>query len=113
MLDKMTTTENDLVYKKFEERLTELEQEKEQLQTELLSFESSSIEDYMSEYGSLKAIIQCPLSLWTQSDIELKRLLISTIFDKTLSYSYETGTQTKEIPLIYEEKLNLNKILQN
>ena len=109
----MTSTENDLVYKRFEERITELEQEKEELQGELVSFESSSLKDYMEEYDSLKAIIQCPLSIWTQADTELKRLLISTIFDKTLTYSNKIGIQTKEIPLIYEEKLNLSKILQN
>ena len=113
VLDKMTSTENDLVYKRFEERITELEQEKEELQSELLSFESSSLKDYMEEYDSLKAIIQCPLSIWTQADTELKRLLISTIFDKTLTYSKKIGIQTKEIPLIYGEKLNLSKILQS
>lgn len=113
IVDKMMATDNDLVYKKFEERITELEEEKEQLQAELVTLGSSSLEDYMSEYNSLKAIIQCPLNIWTQSDIELKRLLISTIFGRTLSYSYETGTQTSEIPLIYEEKLNLSKILES
>ena len=113
VIDKLTATDNDLVYKKFEERISELEEEKEQLQAELLSIGSSSLEEYMNEYSSLKAIIQCPLNIWTQSDIELKRLLISTIFGRTLSYSYERGTQTQEIPLIYEEKLNLNKILKS
>ena len=71
----MTETQNDIIYKKFEERITRLEEEKQSLQTKLASLESSSLEDYMDKYDALKAIIQCPINIWKQSDIELKRLL--------------------------------------
>ncbi len=109
IIDKMVETQNDIIYNMFEEKITKLEEEKQQLQAKLLSIEGSSLEDYVKEYDTLKAIIQCPIRIRKQSDIELKRLLISTIFERTLSYSDKTGTQTKEIPLIYAEKLELDK----
>lgn len=45
--------------------------------------------------------------------VELKRLLISTIFDKTLTYSNKIGIQTSEIPLVYAEKLEQDKNPEN
>ncbi len=113
IVDKMTETENDIIYKKFEEKITKLEEEKEQLKAKIASIESSSLEDYMQKYDSFKAIIQCPINIWKSSDIELKRLLISAIFSRTLSYSYKTGIQTSEIPLVYAEKLEQDKNPEN
>ena len=63
----------------------------------------------------MKTIIQCPLNVWKHTDLELKRLLISNIFNNTLSYSKDEGLRTNEIPLIYAQnpniisKINLNK----
>lgn len=104
----MAETQNDIIYNKFEEKITELEEEKQLLQAKLLSSETSTLEDYIAKFDVLKAIMQNPIKIWEQSDIELKRLLISVIFDRTLSYSFKTGIQTKEIPLIYAEKLALD-----
>ena len=109
LVDKMAETQSDIIYNKFEEKITKLEEEKQLLQARLSSSESSTLEDYMEKYDVLKAIMQNPIKIWKQSDIELKRLLISVIFDRTLSYSFKTGIQTKEIPLIYAEKLALDK----
>jgi hypothetical protein len=105
----MAETQSDIIYNKFEEKITKLEEEKQLLQARLSSSESSTLEDYMEKYDVLKAIMQNPIKIWKQSDIELKRLLISVIFDRTLSYSFKTGIQTKEIPLIYAEKLAVDK----
>ena len=113
IMDKMTETQNDIIYTKFEERVTKLEEEKEQLKAKLLSLEGKSLDDYMEKYDTLKGIIQSPIKIWEHSDIELKRLLISVIFDRTLSYSYKTGIQTKEIPLIYAEKLEQDENEKN
>ena len=113
IVDKMAETENDIIYNKFEEKITKLEEEKEQLKAKIASIESSSLEDYIQKYDSFKAIMQCPINIWRHSDIELKRLLISAIFERTLSYSYKTGIQTQKIPVIYAEKLKQDKNPEN
>ena len=112
---KLTNTTSDIVYKVLEEKITKLDEERKLLQAEILSVQGWTMDNYMTEFDWLKTIIQCPYNVWRNADLELKRLLISNIFNNTLSYSKEKWLRTKEIPLIYAKnpgiasKINLNK----
>ena len=58
----------------------------------------------MEEFDALIAIIKCPLNVRKKADLELKRLLIRSIFNNTLSYTKDEWLRTKEIPVVYAIK---------
>ena len=49
-VDKITDTQSDVLYKALEDRITKLDEEKKQLQAELLSSQDLDIGDYISEF---------------------------------------------------------------
>ncbi len=106
-IDKITETDNPLVYKKLEERVSYLTEEKELLEEDIARNTCGQDDDFLEHFEHLKSIIQTPLSVWNIWQLELKRMLINVIFSDGLTCTKEDGIQTSEIPLIYAENLRL------
>ena len=109
IVDKIATTNSDIVYKALEEKIKALDKEKQQIQADLLTSKLWTMDNCINEFNSLQSIIQCPLNAWQQDDIELRRLLIVTIFNNTLSYSNEKWLRTSEIPLVYTQNIDVQE----
>ena len=107
LIDKIAESNSSLVTQKLEERIEELEKEKDLLMWEIAKKESWE-NDSFAEFEQLRDIIKSPYTIRNMWDIELKKLLINVLFWWTMTYSREHSTQTKEIPLIYAENLRLN-----
>ena len=106
-VDKITETDNPLVYKKLEERVCQLTDEKELLEEDIARNTCGQDDDFMEHFEHLKSIIQTPLSVRNIWQLELKRMLINVIFSDGLTYTKEDWIQTSEIPLIYANNLKL------
>jgi len=87
----------------YEKEIINLEEEKKILEIEIESGSEEKQEyDFIHHFDRLKSIIQAPIGIWNMGQIELKRLMINTLFEGTLNYSKELGIQTTKIPLIYD-----------
>lgn len=104
---QLTGTSSEILYKVLEEKIIKLDEEKNQVKEKILSYKSWTMDGYMEDFDWLQAIIQCPLSIRKDADMELKRLLIANIFNWELSYSRDEGVQTSEMPVVYAQKSNL------
>lgn len=113
LLEKITNTNSDFIAQKLEERMLSLEEEKNNLKWEVSNYDNTSENCYENNFDTLKAIIQNPLKIWKQSDTELKKLLLNGIFNWTLCYSRWVGARTKETPVIYAQKDELEHILND
>ena len=111
LLEKITNTNSDFIAKKLEEKMVSLEDEKTKLKWELTDYDNTTVNCYEDNFNILKAVIQSPLKIWKQSDTELKKLLLNGIFNWTLCYSRGVGARTKETPVIYAKKDELERIL--
>ena len=100
---KLANTDKEIIYKALEEKIEKLDQEKKQLQGDLLSLSNWTIDLYVKEFDALKSIIQCPLSIRKSGDLWLRRLIISNIFNNSLAYSDGEWLRTNEIPLVYAQ----------
>jgi hypothetical protein len=110
LVKKCMTATSPTLIASYEKEIISLEENKKILEAELLSgSEKVQEEDFIHHFSRLKAIVQAPIGIWNIGNIELKRMLISTLFDGTLTYSKDHGIQTTKMPTIYKVFCSTNE----
>lgn len=103
LVQKCMNASSPTLIASYEKEIISLEDEKKLLEVEVESSTEVKQEDeFIHHFDRIKAIIQAPIGIWNMGQIELKRMLINTLFDGTLTYSKELGIQTTKVPIIYD-----------
>ncbi|MCF7835254.1 recombinase family protein [Candidatus Gracilibacteria bacterium] len=102
LVKKCLTATSPALIDGYEKEILSLEDTKRSFEFELATATDIAQEDnFVEHFNRLKAIIQAPIGIWNMGQIDLKRMLINTLFERTLSYSKDVGIQTKKMPVIY------------
>lgn len=101
--DRIMSTNDSKVIGLYERRLRENLDRKQSLESRLAGEQISVGYNLSDLFEDTKDLLESPCNIWTESDIEKKRLLVRVLFSDKISYWKISGLWTSEIPRIYRD----------
>ena len=98
--DNLSRSTNQHSFKVLENRLLELEAEREALEPKVARSHKARI-DFGTAFEHVKSLVQNPYQTWNEGDLETKRLVVRLAFTSPLAYDREAGFGTADLALPY------------
>lgn len=103
-MDKIEKIIDDItdpaLFKKKQEKRSELNQEKSDIQEQMDSVRFTQ-DEFEKVYNEAKLVISNPLALWDLQDLEIKQLLIRVCFNNKIYYRKKEWLHTPETSVLY------------
>ncbi len=100
LMDKLLTTNNPTIEREAQKRYETLNEEKNQI-NEKLQYDPLGNTERINLINDVKTILLNPLTLRENGDHNMKKLLITVLFNGKLYYTKNQGYQTPEVSALY------------
>jgi hypothetical protein len=101
VLEKILTIQNPLIQKELENKYEELNSEKNTI-TEKLWIDPFNDLTKLNLLNDVKSIILNPLTIWEVWDHNMKKLLVTILFNGKIYYTKNQGYSTPDLTALYK-----------
>lgn len=101
IIDKVSKLSNELILNRLEEKLTILQQQKQEIQHTLDHKEQNEL-NYDDLFKQATIIFKNPLAIWELWDLEIKQMLIAVLYNNEIYYKKNEGLRTPHISVFLQ-----------